>query len=105
MPKSTQRRYNRIEVLDYIEQYQQRHRGRSPSQRNISRALEMSAPSRANYAVNQLRKAGLLQVEEIERGLPLEFEITEAGVDELKRWRSRQQTLVVSHHRTRRGTA
>lgn len=39
------RRYDPLAVLAYIATYQQQHHQRSPSQRRIQAALDISAPS------------------------------------------------------------
>ena len=100
-PEKQRKPIDRLAVLDYIQRYQAQHQ-RSPSQRHVARALQLSAPSRANYAVKRLKESGLLDAQPIERGLALEITITETGVHELEQWRARQQALQTS--RTRRGT-
>lgn len=101
-PEKQRKPIDRLAVLDYIQRYQAEHK-RSPSQRHVARALQLSAPSRANYAVKRLKEAGLLDVQPIERGLALEIAITETGAHELEQWRARQRAL--HKQRSQRGAA
>lgn len=87
--KRKQRRYDRLAILDYIDTYKQTHNNRSPSQRRIREALEMSAPSVAHNTLHRLARGGLLQITTFGRGLGAELDITEAGYAELRRWRAK----------------
>jgi SOS-response transcriptional repressor LexA len=82
-----QRRYDRLAVLDYIETYHRMHHY-SPSQRMISRALAMSAPSVVHNAIHALERQGLLTITSTQRGWPAILEITPLGYQRLQEWRA-----------------
>lgn len=86
-------RHDDLATLDYIAQYQADHRGRSPSQRAIYRALHMSAPSVAHASVRRLVRGGLLITTDPEPGLAGEMEITDAGRERLQAWRAQRERL------------
>ena len=94
MPKQPevrrQRRYDRLAVLDYVDTYKRAHGDRSPSQRRIQTALQMSAPSVVHNTLHRLARAGLLKITSFGRGLGAELQITEAGFAALAEWRSVQ---------------
>ncbi len=92
------RRYDRMAVLDFIDRYQHNTR-RSPSQRRICQALEMSAPSVAHNAVHALVRKGLLEMSVVERGVSADLTITRRGRDQLKRWRREQQATTAQQIR------
>jgi hypothetical protein len=85
-----QRRYDRLAILDYIDTYKRTHNNRSPSQRHIRAALNISAVSVVHNTEHRLERAGLLVITTFGRGLGGELEITEAGYEELRRWRAAQ---------------
>lgn len=84
------RRRDPLEVLAYIATYQQQNRGRSPSQREIQRALDISAPSVVHNLERRLVAAGLLRIITRGRGFAAELEITAAGQMRLKEWHADQ---------------
>jgi SOS-response transcriptional repressor LexA len=75
----------RLEVLAYIQRYQQQHR-RSPSQRHIARALKMPNHLRSHRVVHGLKKVGYLDIIPTEPGLAADLVITPAGIQELRTW-------------------
>ena len=89
-----QRRYDRFAILDYVDTYQYTHNNRSPSQRQIRAALEISASSVVHNMVHRLARAGLLTITTFGRGLGAELEITDIGREELQRWRDSRQSEI-----------
>lgn len=83
----TLQRHDDMRTLDYIERYQA-EQGRSPSQRQIWRGLQISAPSVAHHSVHRLVRAGLLQVQAGDKGLAGEMVITPVGRERLQQWRT-----------------
>ncbi len=86
-----QRRYDRLAVLDVVDTFQQTHR-RSPSQREIVRALQMSAPSVAHNAIHALIRQGLLSSTPTRRGLTANLHLTPTGHQRLAEWRASRGT-------------
>ena len=91
-----QRRYDRIAILDYIDTYKRTHNHRSPSQRLIRAALNISAASVVHNMLHRLERAELLTITTFGRGLAGELEITVAGYEELRQWRAAQQSSAAS---------
>lgn len=83
-----QRRYDPLAVLSYIAAYQQTHRERTPSQRQIQAALAISAPSVVHGIVHRLQHAGLLRVTSYGRGRTVDLALTEAGHAAVQRWQA-----------------
>lgn len=73
------RRYDPLAVLQYIHRYQEQHRGRSPSQRMIQVALEISAPSVVHNLLHRLERQGLLMIASYGRGRAGDLTLTDAG--------------------------
>lgn len=90
-PSRKLRHYDDLAILHYIDSYQQAHGGRSPSQRRITVATRLSAPSVAHTIVHRLIGEGMLTMAITERGWPAELTITETGRAALLQWRLRQQ--------------
>lgn len=80
--------YDDLAVLDYIDRHQQAHRGRSPSQRRIMEAAQLSVPSIAHRIVHRLVRGGLLTMDVPQRGWTAELAITSDGHDALRSWRA-----------------
>lgn len=87
-----QRRYDRFAILDYVDTYKRTHNNRSPSQRRIRAALEISASSVVHNMLHRLARGGLLTITTFGRGLGAELEITDAGQAELQHWRSTRKS-------------
>lgn len=85
------RQYDDLAILDYIDSYQQAHRGRSPSQRRITDAVNLSTRSLAHTIIHRLITHGLLTLEVPQPGWPADLEITGAGRDALQVWRTQQE--------------
>lgn len=91
MPGPSRRsRYDRIAVLAYITTYQQQHRQRSPSERQIQAALGVSAPSVVHNILRWLQHAGLLTTTRYGRGLMVDHALTPAGYAAVEQWRTAQ---------------
>lgn len=73
------RRYDPLAVLQHIHCYQEQHRGRSPSQRMIQAALEISAPSVVHNLLHRMERQGLLTITSYGRGRTGDLMLTEAG--------------------------
>lgn len=85
------RHYDDMAVLDYIDSYKQKRNGRSPSQRHIHRALNMSSASTAHNIVRRLERNKLLVLHPSEPGLAGEMEITDTGRERLEAWRAQRE--------------
>lgn len=83
-----QRRYDPLAVLAYIATYQQTHRQRSPSQRRIQAALDISAPSVVHHLVRWLQRAELLTITSYGRGQSVDLTLTAAGHEAVQRWQA-----------------
>lgn len=83
-------RYDRIAVLAYVTTYQQQHRQRSPSERQIQAALGVSAPSVVHNILRRLQQAGLLTTTRYGRGLTVDHALTPAGHAAVAQWRATQ---------------
>ena len=101
----TQRRYDPLATLDYIERYKTTHANRAPSQRRICAELAMSAPSVAHAIVHRLARKGLLIISEPEPGLSSELELTDMGREQLDHWRKQQNVHSVNPGAHLRGAA
>lgn len=89
MPSPSRRsRYDRIAVLAYITTYQQHHRQRSPSERQIQAALGVSAPSVVHNILRWLQHVGLLTTTRYGRGLTVDHALTPAGHAAVAQWRA-----------------
>lgn len=86
------RRYDPLHVLAYITRYKQQHGGRSPSQRQIQRDLQVSAPSVVHNILHRLARRGLLIITTYGRGLPADFSVTESGEQAVQAWERGQRT-------------
>lgn len=86
-----QRRYDPGAVLNYIEAYQHSNDGRSPSQRQIQTALNISAPSVVHNMLHRLEYQSLLAMTTYGRGQTADLSLTDAGHSELRRWQREQQ--------------
>ena len=85
-PRPTQRRYDWLAILNFIDTFQQQH-ATSPSQRMIARALGMRAPSAARYALHGLERQGLLTITPTQPGWPADLTLTAQGRERLQQWR------------------
>lgn len=85
------RRYDPGAVLNYIEDYRRSNDGRSPSQRQIQTALNISAPSVVHNMLHRLQYQSLLAMTTYGRGQSAELSLTDAGQFELRRWQREQQ--------------
>jgi DNA-binding IclR family transcriptional regulator len=85
--RRTQRRYDWLAILDYIDTFQQTEHT-SPSQRMIARALQISAPSVVHHAVHGLQRQGLLTIRITRSGWSADLELTPAGHAALAQWRA-----------------
>jgi Mn-dependent DtxR family transcriptional regulator len=81
-----QRRYEPLDVLVYIVAFQQRHPGRSPSQRRIQRDLNISVPSVVHLILHRLERDGLLTITRYGRGQLSDLTLTEAGRSAAQHW-------------------
>lgn len=81
-----QRRYDPQAVQAYIVSYQAENAGRSPSQRQIQRALYISAPSVVHMILRRLERRGLLTVTRHGRGYPSDLTLTDTGRRALEQW-------------------
>lgn len=85
------RRYDPGAVLNYIEVYRRNHGGRSPSQRQIQSALNISAPSVVHNMLHRLEYQSLLAMTTYRRGQTADLALTDEGHSELRRWQREQQ--------------
>lgn len=86
----TQRHYEPLALLAYINAYQQRHPHRSPSERRVQKDLAISAPSVVHGILRRLERAGLLTITRYGRGQLSDLKLTEAGQVALKLWQEEQ---------------
>lgn len=77
--KQTQRRYEPLDVLAFIVTYREQHGGWSPSERQIQKALAISAPSIVHGILRRLEGAALLTITRYGRGYRSQLIPTEAG--------------------------
>lgn len=77
-PSAAYRRYDPLTVLRYVAVYRQQQ-GRSPSQRRIQIALQISAPSVVQHVLHRLARQGLLTITTYGRGRTADLALTEAG--------------------------
>jgi Mn-dependent DtxR family transcriptional regulator len=86
------RRYDPLAVLAYIAAYQQTHNQRSPSERRIQAALDVSAPSVVHAIIQHLVQDALIVVTRYGRGSGVDLTLTEAGQAAVEHWRADHQT-------------
>ncbi len=86
-PRRPQQRTDRLAVLDLIDTTQQTTQ-RSPSERMIQRALQLSSPSVAHLSLWALERDGLLRIRRTGRGHRNELTLTAAGRAALDQWRA-----------------
>lgn len=84
-----QRRYEPLAVLTYIMTYQQTRPHRSPSERRIQAALDISAPSLVHGIIQRLERDGLLTITRYGRGHTVDLTLTEAGQEAVQRWQAK----------------
>ena len=84
--RTSYRRYDRLAILDYVASYQHQHDQRSPSQRDIQSALEISAPSVVHTILHRLAREGLLTITTYGRGAGADLRLTPAGWIAVTRW-------------------
>lgn len=81
-------RYDPLAVLAYIVTYQERNKQRSPSQRQIQAALNISVPSVVHNIVHRLERRALLTITRYGHGVGVDLALTEAGQEAVRRWQS-----------------
>jgi len=77
--KKTQQQYEPLDVLAFIVSYREQHGGWSPSERQIQKALGISAPSVVHVILRRLEGAELLTITRYGRGHQSHLIPTEAG--------------------------
>lgn len=90
------RQYDDVSVLDYIDRHK-RAAGRSPSERQIATALQLSGKSVAHRIVHRLVRDGLLSSNIPSPGWPADLTVTRPGQYVLAAWRAlREQSMTES---------
>jgi hypothetical protein len=82
-----ERRDDPLAILDYIDAYQRAHANRSPLHSRMRAALNISAPSTLQAALQRLVSDELLTISAGGRGLTAELSVTELGRERLWAWR------------------
>lgn len=81
------RHYDDLSVLDYIDRHK-KTAGRSPSERQIATALQLSGKSVAHRIVHRLVRDGLLTSSIPSPGWPADLTVTRPGQYVLAAWRA-----------------
>lgn len=84
------RQYDDLSVLDYIDRHK-KEVGRSPSERQIATALQLSGKSVAHCIVRRLVRDGLLTSDVPSPGWPADLTITRPGRYVLEVWRAQRE--------------
>lgn len=91
----TLRQYDDLEILDYIDRHKKQV-GRSPSERQIATALQLSGKSVAHRIVRRLVDRTLLTSSVPSPGWPADLALTQAGRYALIPWRAQREKLATT---------